>query len=362
MSLRPHARRQVYLDTFIKHPLTLAEAIRAQRVPVADGPGSIPDRIQAQMEAVLSYLTLRWQPRPDDGGEWLALRELFMVAQADFAFFDCSPPRHEDSLTGSLLARLSAASFSLNELLEQEGRPPSRLWYVELILTGGEQETGADLAFVLEASNQLFVSAMQAKRADPVFERSARVSVRRGREENNPRRQLEKLRELRESSEYRIDGAYLFYNNGPDMVAGPILPLVKSVAKFTDRDLRGISTDLASDTMDMASYITALMAQPGYTADEASLREIARLLVQNETRRVVCAGTSLDLGHRLAAVIDPEHARAVVHQIPVARIPNPNQLKPVWPETWEDPVQPPTPDEISLEEIHPAGSAPGGKI
>jgi hypothetical protein len=349
---------QLYWATAAKHPCALAEAISAQNIPFPPGGEPPAERVANNLKSLLTYLSSYASETNRPASEHDLIRDAVLMAQTDFARLDCRAPRSEDSLTGSLLSRLSSAVIAINRDVSSGSdgaRPPIGLWSIELIRQGREQRLGGDLALVMERDRQLFATCLQAKRADPKSSPDARATANISQPKSEFDRatkttllsdhlwQLDKLRNVAVGLGNRVSAAYIFYNNGERGTAEPIFPLVKDINRLESNIDAVRRTDLNSGTVDFASYVTRIIGNTNLaiSPDPVSLYGLARLLSDSHFTHIVYVGSSVDFVLRLRKSFDdlnpdsavmsdmlPTEQRALMRFVPQwpDNLPEPNAM------------------------------------
>ncbi|UZO92342.1 Hypothetical protein RMP42_05795 [Roseomonas mucosa] len=325
------ANAALYVDTFAKLRCTLRAAVRVKGCEAEA-------RTTEGRKVLLDVLLLPEQPVRSPNSDAAVLEEAMRRAQETFAELDCRPPRHEDLLTGALLARVSSGLLEANSRWQEalgDDHEPVHLWSVDLI-SGDEQRLGSDFALILETTDRLVTVCYQAKRGHVSEHGSKTVSIsspKRGKDGSRTDHlwQLRRLVSLELGETGRGSGiatAYVFYDNADGTVEHPILPVAKkslmAMAELglTTEDLKKESlragpegtrsVKLHADTMDLATHLAATVSDPqaGLERSPDSLQEIAHRLVQEKVSRIAAVSTCASFVEELRLAF-PEPAFAV---------------------------------------------------
>jgi hypothetical protein len=169
------------------------------------------------------------------------------------------------------------------------------------------------VAFILEDRDSMFVTCLQAKRADPPYQQKDRalVDISRPKRERPAESgkiverdhlwQLDALRMVSSDRLLQIAAAYIFYNNGKRGTAEPILPLVKDIGALEPDIEMQRMTDINESCVDLASYIFALMgnSKKAIPTDVENLYSVSRILADTNFRDILCISSNETFVHRL---------------------------------------------------------------
>ncbi len=264
------------------------EVIRASPVPAEYVDAVIEHRRGAEE----SYVEiLKELAHPSVTGELPIMLRALHSATASFSLRDCRVPTREEILVGLFRGAISEALNLQNARLMEYKKtlPRPRLFAVDLNIAGREGRTGGDIAFIFDVrmpdGKRLLVPiCLQAKRATP--KTGATVNIERTNKEDQTGDH--QLRQLEKFEKAGCNCAYLFFNNDLERVIyEPILPLVK-----TTDDIRGgtnpMNVDLASNSIDFASYVLHLLSRRINTVSSVSgLEKVVATLAEGKVSHLV---------------------------------------------------------------------------
>lgn len=264
------------------------EVIRASPVP-AEYADAVMENRQSAEESCIEIL--RELAYPSLTGELPILLRALHSATANFSVRDCRVPTREEILVGLFRGAISEALNVQNAWLMEHKRtvPHPRLFAVDLNIAGREGRTGGDIAFIFDVrmpdGERLLVPiCLQAKRATP--EKGATVNIERtNTEDSTGDHQLKQLEKFEKTG---CNCAYLFLNNDLRRVIDePILPLVKTTNDIR-RETSPMNVNLASNSIDFASYVLHLLSRRVNTVNSVSgLEKVVATLAESKVSHLV---------------------------------------------------------------------------
>lgn len=207
---------------------------------------------------------------------FFALRE----ASDRFRVMDCRTPQSEAHLDGLLLDAIRAACERWASIVEG---PLARydsstvLQKIDLSLLGGEQATGSDIGLIIDLDGR----SIQPSDQNPLKTRARRIVpiVLQSKRYTRPTADISQHHKVRGYQRHLLGrndcaSAYLLYENGSELVASPLPPIVKPVAAVADQN----TTRAVEGGFDLAAFMMGALQDevrhPGAATPAEALRMI----------------------------------------------------------------------------------------